>query len=124
MTDYPEKTCSIDRLVRQQRLVDAALAGHKTEQRRDGVYGYPKETFELQGRIFEIESLTHEPLSNLDDAGARAEGFESLEQYRSLILKMHKGMEWDPKNLVWVHRFRMLETAPVGTERWRFGEPH
>jgi hypothetical protein len=114
MTDYPEKTCTIDRLVRQKRLVDAALAGRKTEQRRDGVYGYPKETFELQGRTFEIESLTHEPLSNLDDAGARAEGFESLEQYRSLILKMHKGMEWDPEHLVWVHRFRMLETAPIG----------
>lgn len=29
---YPPKTCDIDRLVRHQRLVDAALAGRKTQQ--------------------------------------------------------------------------------------------
>lgn len=106
MRDYPEKTCSIDRLVRQKKLVEAALAGRKTEQRRDGVYGYPGETFELEGRSFEIVSLTHEPLGNLDDVGARAEGFESLKQYRELLLAMHKGMKWDPEHRVWVHRFR------------------
>lgn len=111
MTDYPEKTCTIDRLVRQKKLVDAALAGRKTEQRRDGVYGYPGETFELEGRTFKIVSVSHEPLGDLDNAGARAEGFESLDQYRALILKMHKGMEWDPAHLVWVHRFVLEQAA-------------
>ena len=108
MPEYPEKTCTIDRLVRQKKLVESALAGVKTEQRRDGVYAYPGEKFELEGETFEVFSLTREPLSNLDDEGARAEGFESLAQYRELILRMHKGMEWDPEHLVWVHRFRLM----------------
>ncbi len=111
MTDYPEKTCSVDRLVRNAKLVKAALAGRKTEQRRDGVYAYPGETFELDGRQFEIVSLTHERLGDMEEEHALAEGFESLEQYRSLILRMHKGMDWDPDHRVWVHRFRASPQA-------------
>ncbi len=106
MTEYPEKTCDIDRLVRNAKLVRAALSGQKTEQRRDGVYGYPGETFELEGRTFEIVSLTHDRLGDMTDVEASAEGFEDLESYRSLIVRMHRGMEWDPEHRVWVHRFR------------------
>jgi hypothetical protein len=109
MESLPDKTCSIDRLVRQKKLVDAALAGRKTEQRRDGVYGHPGETFELAGQTFEIVSLTREPLGELGDEGARAEGFESLAQYQALILRMHRGMEWNPDHLVWVHRFALRD---------------
>jgi hypothetical protein len=106
MADYPEKTCEIDRLVSHSRLVKAALAGRKTEQRRNGVYAYPGETFELEGEVFEMVSLTHERLGDMGEAEALAEGFENLEQYRDLILRMHRGMEWDEDHLVWVHRFR------------------
>ncbi|MDP3904067.1 MAG: ASCH domain-containing protein, partial [Methylococcaceae bacterium] len=45
MTTLPPKTCSVDRLVTHPKLVAAALAGSKTQQRRDGVYGYPGEEF-------------------------------------------------------------------------------
>ena len=106
MTDYPEKTCEIDRLVSQARLVEAALAGRKTEQRRDGVYAHPGETFELEGTVFEVVSVTHERLGDMGEAEAQAEGFQSLKQYRDLILRMHRGMEWDEDHRVWVHRFR------------------
>jgi hypothetical protein len=109
VTEYPEKTCDIDRLVRNPKLVRAALAGVKTEQRRDGVYGYPGETFELDGQKFEIVSLTHDRLGDMGDAEASAEGFGDLESYRSLIIRMHKGMEWDLEHRVWVHRFRIVE---------------
>lgn len=105
MSEYPEKTCEIDRLVRQKKLVDAALSGQKTEQRRDGVYGLPGETFELQGQVFEITSLTHDRLGDMTDEDAAREGFGDLESYRSLIIRMHRGMEWDPEHRVWVHRF-------------------
>ena len=111
MTDFPEKTCTIDRLVRHQRLVRAALEGRKTEQRRNGVYAYPGERFELEGTTFELVSLTREPLENMGEAEARAEGYENLAAYRDLILRMHKGMDWDPKHLVWVHRFRAVDKA-------------
>ena len=46
MTEYPEKTCEIDRLVTREKLVAAAVQGRKTQQRRDGIYGYPGETFQ------------------------------------------------------------------------------
>lgn len=106
--DYPGKTCTIDRLVRHKKLVDAALEGRKTEQRRDGIYGYPGETFELAGRPFEMTGLTRERLGEMGEAEANAEGYETLDDYRDLILRMHRGMEWDPDHLVWVHRFRRI----------------
>lgn len=109
MPDYPEKNCSLDRLVRQKKLVDATLAGVKTEQRRDGVYGYPGESFELDNRSFEITSLTHERLGDMTNEHARAEGFPDLDAYQALIIRMHRGMEWDPDHLVWVHRFHEVQ---------------
>ena len=111
MTDsspYPEKTCSTDRLVRHKRLVQAALDGKKTEQRRDGVYGYPGDTFDLEGQSFEIVSLTHDRLGDMSEASAQAEGYATLDDYRDLILRMHKGMEWNVEHKVWVHRFRRV----------------
>jgi hypothetical protein len=106
--DYPEKTCSIDRLVRHARLVAAALRGEKTEQRRDGVYGYPGEVFELEGEQFEMLELSRERLGDMTLETAQAEGYESLDAYKDLILRMHRGMEWDEEHLVWVHRFRRV----------------
>lgn len=110
-SDYPEKTCTLDRLVRQKKLVDATLAGRKTEQRRDGVYGYPGETFTLDDRTFEIVSLTHDRLGDMTTSDAEAEGFPDLESYKALIVRMHRGMEWDPEHRVWVHRYREVASA-------------
>jgi hypothetical protein len=89
-------------------LVRSALRGEKTEQRRNGVYGYPGELFELDGESFEITSLTHDRLGDMGEGEARKEGFEDLDAYKSLIARMHKGMEWDPEHLVWVHRFQLV----------------
>jgi len=105
MTEYPEKTCDISRLVRHPKLVAAAVEGRKTEQRRDGVYGYPDETFELDGVSFIITELKRQSLFEMSDKDAQAEGYPSLEMYKSLILKMHKGMTWNSEDMVWVHSF-------------------
>ncbi len=106
MTDYPEKTCEIDRLVRHPKLVAAAIAGQKTQQRRDGVYGWPGETFELDGVPFVITALERKTLADMTDDDAKAEGYPSLEAYKDLILKMHPGMTWDGSAKVWVHHFK------------------
>ncbi len=106
MPSYPEKTCDITRLIRHPRLVAEALAGRKSEQRRDGVYGYPGETFELDGVPFVITDLKRERLGDMGDQGALAEGYPSLEAYRDLILSMHRGMQWNDDAMVWVHCFR------------------
>jgi len=106
MSAYPEKTCSIDRLVRSPNLVQAAIQGEKTQQRRNGVYGYPGETFDLNGVPFVITGLEHRRLGDMSDADASAEGYESLDGYRDFILRVHKGMQWNGNAMVWVHSFR------------------
>ncbi len=106
MGKFPDKTCSIDRLVRHPRLKQAALAGEKTEQRRDGVYAYPDETFELDGVTFIVTDLKQQRLGDMGDKEAQAEGYPSFEAYKSLILNMHKGMTWQDDALVWVHCFK------------------
>lgn len=108
MTEYPAKTCEIESLVTHKRLVDAALEGRKTQQRRNGVYGYPGERFDLEGKTFEITGLYQEALGDMDDAAAQAEGYPSLEMYKDLILRMHKGMDWNSGAQVWVHEFKAV----------------
>ncbi|QSB01652.1 ASCH domain-containing protein [Methylomonas sp. EFPC1] len=106
MTEYPEKSCSIDRLVRHPKLVVATLAGDKTQQRRDGLYAYPGETFVLEDVVFEVTSVERQRIGDMSDADARAEGYPNLAMYKDLILKMHSGMEWNEDGLVWVHSFK------------------
>jgi hypothetical protein len=105
-TNYPEKTCDISRLVTHPKLVAAALAGAKTQQRRDGLYAYPDETFELEGINFLVTSVERARLGDMTDADARTEGYPDLESYKQIILRMHTGMTWDEDSLVWVHTFK------------------
>lgn len=105
MEENPEKTCSIERLVTQPRLVEAVKAGKKTQQRRDGVYGWPGETFDLGGMVFVITGLQRQRLGDMTEDDAKAEGYPSLESYKEIILKMHAGMSWNIESLVWVHSF-------------------
>jgi hypothetical protein len=104
-TAYPAKTCEIERLVTHPKLVASALAGTKTQQRRDGIYAYPGETFELEGVEFTVTALERETLGDMGDAEAQAEGYPNMAMYKDLILRMHAGMEWDESHLVWVHKF-------------------
>ncbi|MGR8979238.1 MAG: ASCH domain-containing protein [Gammaproteobacteria bacterium] len=105
METLPKKNCSIERLVTQPRSVALVKDGLKTQQRRDGVYGWPGETFVLDDMVFVITELKRQRLSDMTEADARAEGFSSLESYKDMILKMHPGMSWNEDALVWVHSF-------------------
>ena len=67
MSDFPKKTCSIDRLLTHPKLVAAALSGTKTQQRRAGVYAYPGETFELEGVSFVVSDLRQEDLGTMTE---------------------------------------------------------
>ncbi len=105
MTDYPEKTCAIEKLVRHPKSVAAVRSGEKTQQRRDGVYAHPGETFDLEGDVFKVISLERQRLGDMRDADAQAEGYPALEVYKQVILSMHAGMTWNEDDLVWVHNF-------------------
>lgn len=109
MTELPKKTCDITRLVTHPKLVKAALSGKKTQQRRDGVYAHPNETFTLQGQAFIMTHLSRETIGDMGDAEAQAEGYANLEMYKNLILKIHKGMQWNESALVWVHHFKRVD---------------
>ena len=105
MNAYPEKTCEIDRLIRHPKLVEAALSGRKTQQRRDGLYAYPGETFSLEGVEFVVTSVERQRIGDMSDQDAQAEGYPNMAMYKDLILKMHANMEWNDDGLVWVHSF-------------------
>ena len=105
MADYPEKTCELDRLIRHPKSIRAVLSGDKTEQRRNGVYAHPGEAFVLEDVRFTVTDIERQRLGDMTDDDAVAEGYESLEAYKDLILKMHRGMSWDEDSEVWVHKF-------------------
>jgi hypothetical protein len=102
----PEKTCEIDRLVRHPLLVAAVLAGSKTQQRRDGLYAYPGEVFVLDGVEFEVTSVVRQPVAEMTDADAQAEGYPSFAAYKAFILSMPAHQAWNPDGWVWVHSFK------------------
>jgi hypothetical protein len=106
---YPERTCSIERLVTHPKLVAATKAGTKTQQRRDGIYGFPGETFDLEGMTFVVTDLKRQRLGDMTDEHAQAEGYPNLEVYKDIILRMHAGMTWNLDSLVWVHTFSVKE---------------
>ncbi|MHC4876470.1 MAG: ASCH domain-containing protein [Planctomycetota bacterium] len=105
MSEYPEKTCSIDRLLTHEKLVASALAGRKTQQRRAGVYAYPGETFDLEGQPFLVKGLRQERYGDMTEADAQAEGYPSLGMYKELIKRVHGGTDMEDDQLVWVHEF-------------------
>ncbi len=104
--DYPPTTCDVSRLLTHPTLVAAALAGAKTQQRRDGLYAYPNETFELEGVRFVVIAAERQRLGDMTDADARAEGYADFETYKQVILRMHANMTWNDDGLVWVHTFK------------------
>ena len=106
---YPEKTCSGDRLVRHAMMVRSVLSGTKRRQRRNGVYTYPGEVFPIGERTARCTGLFRQRLGELTDEDAVLEGFESLDAYKGFILKMHKGMEWDESAQAWVHEFELID---------------
>lgn len=105
-TRYPAKSCEITRLVTHAKLVAATLAGAKTQQRRDGLYAYPDETFELEGVAFVVTSVERQRLGDMTDTDAQAEGYPNLAVYKQIILSMHANMTWNEEDPVWVHSFR------------------
>lgn len=109
MTGYPEKTCSIERLVTIPVDVEKVLVGEKTATRRNGVYAYPGEIMVLAGKEFKIDKLYTQTLGEMTDEDAKQEGYTSMEEYKQSILAMHDKMPWLPKMSVWVHEYSPVQ---------------
>ena len=78
---YPKKTCEIDKLVTNEKMVTAVSDGRKSQQRRNGVYAYPGERFDLEGETFEVVRLEHQRLGDMSEEDAEKEGFPNLDVY-------------------------------------------
>lgn len=104
--NYPVKTCEISRLVSHPKLVAATLVGAKTQQRRDGLYAYPNETFELEGVSFIVTAVERQRLGDMSDDDAKCEGYPNLDAYKQLILRMHPNMIWNDDEMIWLHSFK------------------
>lgn len=105
MTDYPKKTCSIERLVTIPVDVQKVLEGKKSATRRNGVYAYPGEVMTLDGQDFTIDKLYVQTLGELTDEDAKTEGHETVEEYKQTMLAIHDKMPWLPQMKVWVHEY-------------------
>lgn len=105
----PPKTCTIDRLVTKEAEVGKVLAGQKTACRRNGRYADIGETMDLQGNTFTVTKVYQQALGELTVEDAKAEGHETIDEYRDSILSIHPGMPWLPQMKVWVHEFQKAE---------------
>lgn len=110
MTTYPEKTCSVEKLVTVPEDVKKVLDGQKTATRRNGVYAYPGEVMVLEGKEFKVDNLYSQTLGEMTDEHAQQEGFKTMEEYKKSILDMHPKMPWLPTMSVWVHEFSRAES--------------
>ncbi|WP_303969499.1 ASCH domain-containing protein [Sporosarcina ureae] len=109
MTNYPEKTCSIERLVTIPEDVQKVLNGEKWATRRNGVYAYPGEIMTLEGKEYKVEKLYEQTLGELTDEDAKSEGHKTVEEYKEAMLSIHDKMPWLPKMKVWVHEYSPVQ---------------
>jgi hypothetical protein len=109
MNEFPEKTCSVERLVTVPQDVEKVLSGQKTATRRNGVYAYPGEVMVLDGKEFKVDALYSQTLGEMTDEHAQQEGYSTMEEYKQTILAMHAKMPWLPSMSVWVHEFSPVE---------------
>jgi len=116
MQAYPKKTCELEKLITNEKLVRLAIEGEKTRQSRNGVYGYPGEEFTLGENKFVITDLFREKLGDMTDEEAKEEGFPNIEAYKKMIFGIHKNVVLNllektslNKNMkVWVHKFKKV----------------
>ena len=71
MNGFPEKTCSVERLVTVPQDVEKVLNGQKTATRRNGVYAYPGEVMVLDGKEFKVDALYAQKLGEMTDEHAQ-----------------------------------------------------
>lgn len=102
----PPKTCTIDRMITLEQDIQLVVEGKKTATRRNGRYADPGETFELQGKTYEVTNVYPQKLGEMTDEHAQSEGYETMEAYKNYITSLHPGMPFLPQMQVWVHEFK------------------
>jgi hypothetical protein len=95
-------------LLPNDRIKRMVLDGDVTQIHRGGSRRYASagDTFEIEGRTFEVTSVDVRTLGDMTDADARREGSASLEAYKERMARVHGGdFEWDDASEVVRYRF-------------------
>ncbi|PSP84921.1 hypothetical protein BRC96_03970 [Halobacteriales archaeon QS_6_64_34] len=98
-------------LLPNEHVQRMAAEGEITQMHRGHEYADEGDTFDIDGRTFEVTDVTHRTLGDLTDEDAQREGSEDLEAYRKRLNQVHDRFEWDDDSEVVRHRFE-----PVGGE--------
>lgn len=109
-SQWPEKTCSVERLVTAPKEVEKVITGTKRATRRNGRYADIGEQMTLGGQVYTITRVYRQTLGDMTDAQAQQEGYPDLAAYRASILSFHPGMKWLPHMPVWVHEYEPVPT--------------
>ena len=98
----------VESLLPNERVRRAVADGEMTQLTRGAGTRYAEEgdTFSLDGRTFEVASVTRRTLGEFTDEDARREGAESLSAYKRRMERVHpEGFEWDESDEVLTYRF-------------------
>ncbi|OYD07091.1 hypothetical protein [Paludifilum halophilum] len=106
--EFPERTCTIERLITRPEDIQKVLEGRKTAQRRNGVYAFPGEMIRLKGHRFEVTALYRQTLGEMSDQNAREEGVPDKKTYLKHLEEIHPGIPWSAELKMWVHEFKRL----------------
>ncbi|MDY6775662.1 MAG: ASCH domain-containing protein [Halobacteria archaeon] len=94
-------------LLPAERLRQSALEGDVTQIHRGERHADEGDRFVIDGTTFEVVEVYEERLGDMTDEDARAEGSDSLEDYKRRVERAH-GIEWDDDSTAVLHRFERV----------------
>lgn len=93
-----------------QRTVDAVADGEMTQIHRGNQYAQEGDTFDIDGKTFEIVDVTERKLGDMTDEDARREGSSDLDAYKERMVRAHgEDFTWDEDADVVRHRVEKVE---------------
>lgn len=92
-----------------EHVQQMAAAGTVTQMHRGHRYADEGDTFEIDGRTFEVTDVTRRTLGDVTDEDAQREGSEDLAGYRKRLERVHDEFEWNDDSEVVRHRFEPRE---------------
>lgn len=97
-----------DDLLPSDRMRRGATEGDVTQIHRGNRHAEAGDRFEIDGETFEIVDVGERQLGDLTDEDARAEGMADLDEYRTMLNRVHDHFEWDDESSVVLHRFEKV----------------
>ena len=96
-------------LLPSDRMRQGATEGDVTQIHRGDRHAEAGDRFEIDGQAFEITDVRERQLGDLTDEDAQAEGMADLDQYRTMLNRVHDHFEWNDESGVVLHRFEKVE---------------